>query len=161
MQQPTLLLLSLCSHPLKMLYNLPSGTRSRSWTGYLPTHAENKAFIFKLLSLTEFSHLPLWTQQNVFWCAPCLAHIWVMPLRLSMWLGNTISYWTPRPLVLLPSLLQWCQSLGCRSCFMDTSVATGIHNSAFWLAVVFCSGLHWLQREFSLSRGKGYTSLWE
>ena len=43
--------LALCSHPIKMLHNFCSGTQVISQTVRPPVLAENKAFIFKLLSL--------------------------------------------------------------------------------------------------------------
>lgn len=49
-----------------------------------------------------------------------------------------------------------------QGCFVDASTGTGLHSSAFWLAVVYCScsGLHLLQRDISLMRGEDYTHLW-
>lgn len=44
-------------------------------------------------------------------------------------------------------------------CFIDVSIRTGLHNSAFWLFLIFFSP-HILQRKVSLVRGENYTYLW-
>lgn len=67
-------------------------------------------------------------------------------------------------LLILEVLLAFLQSrldVAQMSCILDVSLETGIHNSAFWLVVVFYSGLHLLQREISLMKGKGYTDCWD
>lgn len=61
MQQPTLIPLALCSTPIKMLYNLPSGIRFSSQPMHLLILAENKDFISKpLVSLLGFCPEPNW-----------------------------------------------------------------------------------------------------
>lgn len=44
--------------------------------------------------------------------------------------------------------------------FVDVFLGTGLHNLAYWLIVVFWSGLSLLQREVSWMRSEDYTSLW-
>lgn len=48
--------------------------------------------------------------------------------------------------IFLPLLPQCSPRLRCESP-IDAPTGTGLHNTVFWLAVVFCSGLNLLQRE--------------
>jgi hypothetical protein len=45
-------------------------------------------------------------------------------------------------------------------CFVDLSIGTGLYNLVFCLVVVFCNGLHLLQRKVFLIKGQDYTCLW-
>lgn len=54
-------------------------------------------------------------------------------------------------LTIFPSLPQWLLSLRYRSCEGIVSVGTGLHNSVFWLDIVFCNSLC-VEREVSLMR---------
>lgn len=57
--------LTLCSHPIKLLYNLPSGTQFRSWIAVaIPKCSENKISFLSFCIWSEFSQLPPWTQQS-------------------------------------------------------------------------------------------------
>lgn len=47
-----------------------------------------------------------------------------------------------------------------RESIVDVSIWTQLHNSAYWLVVVFCSGLYLFQRKNSLMGAEGYTHLW-
>lgn len=61
---------------------------------------------------------------------------------------------------IFPSFLpRWNLSLRFRSCIIDVSVATGLHNSAFWF-VSFFNDFHMFQREVSLLTGEDYTFIW-
>lgn len=56
------------------------------------------------------------------------------------------------PLLLLDD--PWCQSYG-----VDASLGTRLPNSALLMLVIFCNGLHVLQRKVSLTRGENSTYL--
>lgn len=89
-----------------------------------------------------------------------LAHVSVPSMLSACWgmhVGETFgcSFWHsperlshskfPGPLALtvfLPSLPKWLPSLRLRSWVADLSAGTALHNSAFWLIVIFCTSLH-------------------
>jgi hypothetical protein len=50
-------------------------------------------------------------------------------------------------------------SLRCQ-CVVNVSTGTRLHNSAFWLVAVFCSGFHLFQREISSTKGEDVTCMW-
>ena len=66
------------------------------------------------------------------------------------------------PLTVIPTpFLQCSLSLRCRDAlYMWLSIGNRLHKSVYWLVVVFCHGLHLLQREVSLMKGIDYTYLW-
>lgn len=70
-------------------------------------------------------------------------------------LGDAISQQTPRSSVSysLSTLLPQCSLSWSLECFADVPFGARPQSTAVWLVVVFCSGLHLLQREFSLEEG--------
>ena len=46
----------------------------------------------------------------------------------------------------------------CKSC-IEESIEIGLHKSCVLIVVVFCNGLHLLQREVSFMRGEDFTYL--
>ena len=61
---------------------------------------------------------------------------------------------TMAPTVFSLLLPQYILSLRCRSCVVNVSMGMESHSSDFLLVVVFCTGLHLLQREVSLVRSE-------
>ena len=103
------------------------------------------------LCRVEFSPFHVTCLLESFLFSSCLgSHVgeilWALPLKFQ---GKTISQQTPCSFGILdlfdPSFLQWFPSLRCKSCVIDVPVWTGLHNSVFWLVVVFHNGFHLLQ----------------
>lgn len=93
----------------------------------------------------------------LFLISSSLEVVLVRLYRCSSWHSWTMQPHSklPDPLTLtifLLPLLKCSLSLTYRNCFVDVFVGTGIHNSAFWLPVVFCNGLGLVQREVCLIR---------
>lgn len=61
--------------------------------------------------------------------------------------------------IFLQSLPQWFLILRCISCIVEMYAETGLHSSAFWSGVFYCSGLCLLKRPSFLTKCC-YTYLW-
>lgn len=48
-----------------------------------------------------------------------------------------------------------------KKCFVDVSIGTGLHDSAFELVVVFCIGFCTLQGKVSSVMGEDHIYLWD
>ena len=108
--------------------------------------------------------IPL-TSKHLYWQCPC-SGLFKQPCCWHT-MAETVLPFTGDPVsqqIFLssspcsPSVSPWqCSlSLGCRSCFVDIVIKTGLHNSTLWLVGVFFSGLCLLQREVFLMRGEDY-----
>ena len=114
--------------------------------------------------LTPRPH-PLW---HVHCCGPCPVHVWAVTWvdfkatasAIASWHNLTAVLWFSGSYSLPPIPLQCSLSLGNGSWFVDGSVGNGLHNSSFWLVVVFCNGFFLLQSRVSLLWDESYTYLW-
>lgn len=104
----------------------------------------------------------------------CIVFVLVqhMPRKSCWWDFYGYIFWHPRRYNLMVNSLifrllesftpSWAMFLflRCGSCFINLSIGSELHSSVFWLVIVFCNGLCFLQRRVSLMRGKDYTYLW-
>ena len=60
---------------------------------------------------------------------------------LNLWFLQSFS----RVLAVFPEPCVW-------QCLVETSNGTGLHNSAYCLLVIFCTGVHFFQKKGSLSK---------
>lgn len=94
----------------------------------------------------------------------CLnSHVGILWIQLQKLIVEAVSKQAPQNSPFTNNL--WASSSRilsepwCYSCFVDMSIGTEFHIFVFYLVLVFCNGLHYLQRDVYLMKTKIYLSV--